>query len=59
MLGVLVCLKRERVDVLFGLPDDVLLPLYDAIYHSDIRHYLGWTSLSKADAEKLNLVIWS
>ncbi|MCJ7445513.1 MAG: acetolactate synthase large subunit [Methanotrichaceae archaeon] len=37
---VLECLKREGVDVVFGLPGGVLLPLYDAIYHSDIRHIL-------------------
>jgi acetolactate synthase-1/2/3 large subunit len=38
--AVLECLKREGVDVVFGLPGGVLLPLYDAIYHSDIRHIL-------------------
>ena len=38
--AVLECLKREGVDVMFGLPGGVLLPLYDAIYHSDIRHIL-------------------
>ncbi len=37
---VLECLKREGVDVVFGLPGGVLLPLYDAIYQSDIRHIL-------------------
>lgn len=29
--AVLECLKREGVDVMFGLPGGVLLPLYDAI----------------------------
>ena len=38
--AVLECLKREGVDVVFGLPGGVLLPLYDALYHSDIRHIL-------------------
>ncbi len=38
--AVLECLKREGVDVVFGLPGGVLLPLYDAIYSSDIRHIL-------------------
>jgi len=38
--AVLESLKREGVDVLFGLPGGVLLPLYDAIYQSDIRHIL-------------------
>ncbi|HQE71783.1 MAG TPA: thiamine pyrophosphate-binding protein, partial [Methanothrix soehngenii] len=34
--AVLESLKREGVDVVFGLPGGVLLPLYDAIYKSDI-----------------------
>ncbi|HNY34168.1 MAG TPA: thiamine pyrophosphate-binding protein, partial [Methanothrix soehngenii] len=38
--AVLESLKREGVDVVFGLPGGVLLPLYDAIYKSDIRHIL-------------------
>lgn len=38
--AVLECLKREGVDVVFGLPGGVLLPLYDAIYSSEIRHIL-------------------
>jgi len=38
--AVLECLKREGVEVVFGLPGGVLLPLYDAIYNSDIRHIL-------------------
>ena len=38
--AVLESLKREGVDVVFGLPGGVLLPLYDAIYQSDLRHIL-------------------
>lgn len=38
--AVLECLKREGVDVVFGLPGGVLLPLYDAIYNSKIGHIL-------------------
>ncbi len=38
--AVLESLKREGVDVVFGLPGGVLLPLYDAIYQSGIRHIL-------------------
>jgi acetolactate synthase-1/2/3 large subunit len=38
--AVLESLKREGVDVVFGLPGGVLLPLYDAIYRSEIRHIL-------------------
>lgn len=38
--AVLESLKREGVEVVFGLPGGVLLPLYDAIYQSDINHIL-------------------
>ncbi len=38
--AVLESLKRLGVDIVFGLPGGVLLPLYDAIYSSDIRHIL-------------------
>jgi acetolactate synthase I/II/III large subunit len=38
--AVLECLKREGVDVIFGLPGGVLLPLYDAIYKSGMKHIL-------------------
>jgi len=38
--AVLESLKREGVDIVFGLPGGVLLPLYDAIYQSDLRHIL-------------------
>jgi acetolactate synthase-1/2/3 large subunit len=38
--AILECLKLEGVDTIFGLPGGVLLPLYDAIYDSDIRHVL-------------------
>ncbi len=34
------CLKREKVDTLFGFPGGAVLNLYDELYHSDIRHYL-------------------
>jgi acetolactate synthase-1/2/3 large subunit len=34
--AVLECLKLEGVEIMFGLPGGVLLPLYDAIYDSDI-----------------------
>lgn len=35
------CLKREKVDTLFGFPGGAVLNLYDELYHSDIRHYLA------------------
>jgi len=38
--AVLESLKRLGVEVVFGLPGGVLLPLYDAIYSSEIRHIL-------------------
>ncbi|HOT07397.1 MAG: acetolactate synthase 3 catalytic subunit [Methanosaeta sp. PtaB.Bin039] len=38
--AILESLKREGVDVIFGLPGGVLLPLYDAIYSSEVRHIL-------------------
>lgn len=33
-------LKDQGVDVVFGYPGGVLLPLYDVIYDSDLRHIL-------------------
>lgn len=34
-------LKREGVDVIFGIPGGAVLPLYDALYDADIKHVLG------------------
>ncbi len=34
------CLKREKVDTIFGFPGGAVLNLYDQLFHSDIRHYL-------------------
>ncbi len=34
------CLKREKVDTIFGFPGGAVLNLYDELYGSDIRHYL-------------------
>jgi acetolactate synthase-1/2/3 large subunit len=34
------CLKREKVDTLFGFPGGAVLNLYDELYRSDIRHFL-------------------
>jgi len=33
-------LKEQGVDVIFGYPGGVVLPLYDELYDSDIRHIL-------------------
>ena len=37
---LLECLTREGVEVIFGYPGGVTLPLYDAIYDHEIRHVL-------------------
>ncbi len=37
---ILEALKREGVDTIFGFPGGVLLPLYDALYDSNINHIL-------------------
>lgn len=37
---ILEALKREGVDTIFGFPGGVLLPIYDALYNSDMRHIL-------------------
>jgi acetolactate synthase-1/2/3 large subunit len=38
---VLECLKREGVDIVFGLPGGAVLPIYDALYDFEgLRHVL-------------------
>src|SRR3954471_13164720 len=37
---LLNCLTREGVDIIFGYPGGVTLPLYDALYDYPIRHVL-------------------
>jgi acetolactate synthase-1/2/3 large subunit len=37
---LLECLAREKVDLIFGYPGGVTLPLYDALYDHPIRHVL-------------------
>ncbi len=34
------CLKEEGVEVIFGFPGGVVIPIYDALFDSDIRHIL-------------------
>ncbi len=34
------CLSKEDVEVIFGYPGGVLLPIYDEIYDADVRHIL-------------------
>lgn len=38
--AIIECLRREGVEVMFGLPGGVLLPLYDALFSSELRHIL-------------------
>jgi len=37
---LLRCLKEEGVEVIFGYPGGAVLPIYDALYSSDIKHVL-------------------
>jgi acetolactate synthase I/II/III large subunit len=37
---LLDCLVRENVDIIFGYPGGVTIPLYDALYDHQIRHVL-------------------
>src|SRR5271156_2170022 len=37
---VLECLQREKVEVMFGYPGGVTLPLYDSLYDHHIKHVL-------------------
>jgi acetolactate synthase-1/2/3 large subunit len=37
---LLESLRRQQVEVLFGLPGGAVLPLYDALYSAGIRHLL-------------------
>ncbi|MDD2586216.1 MAG: biosynthetic-type acetolactate synthase large subunit [Syntrophomonadaceae bacterium] len=37
---LLHCLKEQQVDTVFGYPGGAVLPIYDALYDSDIRHIL-------------------
>jgi acetolactate synthase-1/2/3 large subunit len=37
---LLECLMKEGVDTVFGFPGGVVLPIYDALYDSPLRHVL-------------------
>lgn len=37
---LLHCLKEQEVDTVFGYPGGAVLPIYDALYDSDINHIL-------------------
>ncbi|MDD2373278.1 MAG: biosynthetic-type acetolactate synthase large subunit [Syntrophomonadaceae bacterium] len=38
---LLRCLQEEGVDTVFGYPGGAVLPIYDALFESSIRHILG------------------
>ena len=38
---LLHCLQKEGVDVIFGYPGGQALPIYDALYDSEIKHILA------------------
>jgi len=38
--ALLESLRKQKVDVIFGIPGGAVLPLYDKLYDSDIRHIL-------------------
>lgn len=37
---VLKVLQQHGVDTIFGYPGGAIMPIYDAIYHSPVKHYL-------------------
>ncbi|MDL2280458.1 biosynthetic-type acetolactate synthase large subunit [Selenomonadales bacterium OttesenSCG-928-I06] len=37
---IVKCLERQGVDIVFGYPGGAILPFYDALYDSKIRHVL-------------------
>jgi len=38
--ALIEALKKQKVDVIFGIPGGAILPVYDVLYDSDIRHIL-------------------
>ncbi len=38
---IIESLKKENVDVVFGYPGGAVINLYDALYNSSIKHFLG------------------
>ncbi len=38
---IIAALEKEQVEVVFGYPGGAVLPLYDALYHSKLRHILA------------------
>jgi len=48
--AIIECLYREGVDTIFGYPGGQVLPIYDALYDSKIRHVLVRHEQSAAHA---------
>ncbi|MGB3908743.1 MAG: biosynthetic-type acetolactate synthase large subunit, partial [Methanomethylovorans sp.] len=48
--AIIECLHREGVDTIFGYPGGQVLPIYDALYDSKIRHVLVRHEQSAAHA---------
>jgi len=38
--AMVYCLEQENVEIIFGLPGGAIVPIYDALYHSKIKHVL-------------------
>jgi acetolactate synthase-1/2/3 large subunit len=38
--ALLKCLQEEGVDIIFGFPGGAVIPIYDALFDSEIRHVL-------------------
>lgn len=38
--ALIEALKRQKVDVIFGIPGGAIIPVYDVLYESDIQHVL-------------------
>ncbi|MCS3923003.1 acetolactate synthase large subunit [Methanosalsum natronophilum] len=48
--ALIECLYREGVDTIFGYPGGAVLPIYDELYHSKIKHILVRHEQSAAHA---------
>ncbi|MHC1570465.1 MAG: thiamine pyrophosphate-binding protein, partial [Methermicoccaceae archaeon] len=48
--AIVESLRREGVDIIFGYPGGAILPTYDALFDSDIRHILVRHEQSAAHA---------
>ena len=53
-------LKKEKVDVMFGYPGGVVLPIFDVLYDSDIKFILTRHEQGAAHAADgpVHRVVW-